>query len=183
MRVDPRLPATLLGLVGVGLALWADWWTVAWSEGLSGAGTAGIPGAGGTGGLAALLPAVGLVVVLTTLTLGRTGRRVVGVVAVLAGLGMAALGFLGGTPSASVVEQHVTLVALGAAWTVAPTWAPTAYGVVGLLVAAIAAAWVARPPARRARTVRGASGNVTDPVASWKAMDEGHDPTDEGERA
>lgn len=183
MRFDTRLVAAAAALAAIGAALWGDWWTVSWADGLAGAGAQGIGGSGGTGGLAALLPAVVLAVVLTTLTLGATGRRVVGVVGLLAGLGMAALGFAGADPADVVVEQHVALAALGADWTLARTAVPATYGVLGLLVAGASALWVARPPARRVRTVAAASGDVTDPVASWKAMDAGHDPTDEGDRA
>ena len=104
--------------------------------------------------------------------------------AAAAGLGLAALGLLGGPPSDAVVEQHVLAATLGGAWSLTPTASPSAYGVVGLLVAAAALWLVVRPPVRRVRTAGGASGDVTDPLASWKAMDDGQDPTDsEGERA
>lgn len=184
MRADPRLATAAGALVGLGVAALADWWTVTWGDGMTGGGSAGLSGSLGTGGLAAILPGVVLAAMLATLTLATTGRRAVGLVAAAAGLGMAALGLLGGPPSDAVVEQHVLAATLGGAWSLTPTASPIAYGVVGLLVAAAALWLVVRPPVRRVRTAGGASGDVTDPLASWKAMDEGQDPTDsEGERA
>ena len=79
---------------------------------------------------------------------------------------------------------YIEAATLGGAWSLTPTASPIAYGVVGLLVAAAALWLVVRPPVRRVRTAGGASGDVTDPLASWKAMDDGQDPTEsEGERA
>lgn len=184
MTRDPRLPVTLAALVALGVAALADWWVVDWADGVAPSGTAGLSGTTGTGGLAAILPGVALAAMLTTLTLGTTGRRAVGLVAAAAGAGMAWLGLAGPAPSDAVVEQHLVAATLGARWSLVATAAPVAYGVVGLLVAAASAWLVARPPTKRSRGVREASGEVTDPLASWKAMDDGQDPTDfEGERA
>jgi hypothetical protein len=178
--LDGRVLATFGALAALGLTL-ADWWTVSWDEGMTGAGRVGITGGAGTGGSAALVPAVVLVAALTTLTLARTGRRVMAVVALAAGLGMAVLGFAGPAPSDGVVEQEAAMAALGGGWTLERTVVPMAYGVLGVLVTAAAVLWFLRPPERRSRHLPATSGNVTDPVASWKAMDAGLDPTDEEE--
>ncbi len=184
MRLDVRTLIAVGALAGLGVAALADWWEVRWADGVTPAGSAGIPGTAGSGGLAAILPAVVLAAMLATLTLGRGGRRVVGLVALGAGLGMAWLGIAGPLPTPAVVEQHVALATLGGDWALSVLGAPRAYGVIGLLVAAASALLVARPPAKRAPGVRKASGEVTDPLASWKAMDDGQDPTDdEGVRA
>lgn len=184
MKLDPRLVVTVGALVGLAVAALADWWDVRWSDGAGGGGAAGLSGSTGTGGLAVILPAVVLAAMLTTLTLGSFGRRAVGLVATAAGLGMIAAGFAHPVPTEAVVAQSLPLATLGGDWAVSVLAAPRAYGVVGLLVAAASALIVARPPARRARGVREAGGEVTDPLASWKAMDDGQDPTDdEGVRA
>lgn len=184
MKLDPRLAVALAALVGLGLAGLTDWWAVRWAEGMTAGGAAGLSGVAGTGGLAGILPGVVLAAMLATLTLGTTGRRGVGLVAAAAGLGMAALGFAGADPSEGVIAQHLVLATLGTDAAVSRLGTPIAYGVVGLLVAAASGWLVARPPTRRARGVREANGDVTDPLASWKAMDDGHDPTDdEGVRA
>ena len=181
MRADGRLLAAVAALAALGLAA-ADWWTITWREGIAGPGQVGIGGASGTGGLAVLVPLVVLVAALTTLTLARTGRRLIAVVAIAAGAGMVGLGLAGPPPADAVVEQHAALAALGGAWTVTATAMPVAYGVLGVLVVAAAAWWFARPPRPRPHNTPGTTGNVTDPVASWKAMDAGLDPTDEQER-
>lgn len=184
MRLDPRLVVVLTALAGLVVATAVDWWRVSWDAGMTAGGSAGLSGVTGTGGLVALLPAVALAAMLATLTLGSLGRRVVGLVSLGIGIGMAGLGLSGSRPSDAVVEQHVVVATLGQEWSLAATAASLAYGVIGLLVAAASAWLVARPPVRRARGVREASGEVTDPLASWKAMDDGQDPTDdEGERA
>ena len=154
MKRDPRLVVAVGALAGLALAGLADWWEVRWAEGMTAGGAAG-------------------------LTLGTVGRRGVGLVAAAAGLGMAALGFAGADPSAGVVAHHIVVATLGGDWVLTRLGAPIAYGVVGLLVAAASGWLVARPPLRRARGVREASGDVTDPLDSWKAMDDGHDPTDD----
>lgn len=184
MRIDPRLVVAASALVGLVVAGLADWWEVRWAEGVAAGGAAGLSGVTGTGGLAGILPGVVLAAMLATLTLGTVGRRGVGLVAAAAGLGMAALGFWAPLPSDAVIAQHMVVATLGADGSVTRLGAPIAYGVVGLLVAAASGWLVARPPTRRARGVREANGDVTDPLASWKAMDDGHDPTDdEGVRA
>lgn len=179
MKRDPRLVVAVGALAGLALAGLADWWEVRWAEGMTAGGAAGLSGVTGTGGLAGILPGVVLAAMLATLTLGTVGRRGVGLVAAAAGLGMAALGFAGADPSEAVVAHHVVVATLGGDWVLTRLGAPIAYGVVGLLVAAASGWLVARPPLRRARGVREASGDVTDPLDSWKAMDDGHDPTDD----
>ncbi|HHU39511.1 MAG TPA: hypothetical protein GXZ45_09565 [Propionibacterium sp.] len=184
MRLDPRPAVVLAALAGLGVGALADWWRVAWAGGMAAEGTAGLSGSTGTGGLAAILPSAVLAAMLATLTLGTNGRRAVGLVAAALGIGMAAVGLAGPTPSDAVVEQQLVAATLGGEWSLTATAAPVAYGVIGLIVAAASAWLAARPPVRRVRGVREASGEVTDPLASWKAMDDGQDPTDdEGERA
>lgn len=180
MRLDGRVLAALAALAALGLTL-ADWWTVNWDEGTAAAGRVGISGGAGTGGSAALVPTVVLVAALTTLSLARTGRRIMSVVALVAGVGMAVLGFAGPPPTDGVVEQRAALAVLGGGWTLEATMMPVAYGVLGVLLIAAATRWFVHPPERRSRHLPATSGNVTDPVASWKAMDAGLDPTDEEE--
>lgn len=178
MRLDPRLPVTLIALAGVAAGALPDWWTVTWAEGLGGGGAVGIRGTDTSGGLTALLPAIALAAMLATLSLGRVGRRVVGVLAAVAGVGMAGAGLGAPLPDDSVVERLAPLALLADGFTVAPTAVPLVYAVLGGLLV-LASAWsVARPPAARRRaSVPRTDSQLADSLSSWKAMDEGHDPT------
>lgn len=178
MRVDPRVPLALSGLAGLGVGAQGPWWTIAWDGTFGAAGSMGLTGGAGTGGLAGVLPAVALAAVLATLTLRTPGRRAVGVVAALAGAGMAVLGLSSPMPNREVVEQAVRAATLSTDLAVTPTGLAMAYGGLGLLVAVCSVWLVARPPAARRRPDdRGATDELADSLSSWKAMDEGRDPT------
>ncbi|MDO5535526.1 MAG: Trp biosynthesis-associated membrane protein [Propionibacteriaceae bacterium] len=186
MRADPRALIVLGAALGAGVATGTDWWTVAWTDaGTAGSagGEVGLSGVAGTGGLLLLLPGVALAGVLLTLTLQRLGRRIVGGLVALVGLGMMALGITPGAPASDVITAAAPWAMLAEEVTVTPTAMPLLYVGAGALVA-LAGGWLAwRPPAvRRAGVQRAGTANVTDALASWKAMDDGDDPTDEGER-
>ena len=173
---DPRLWLAVAALAGLLVGTQAPWWSVTFTGMTGAAGTGEIKGVAGSGGLAMVLPAVALAALLATLMLRRVGTRVMAAAAVLAGVGMAVLGFSPATPVAEAVQETVQGAALAtAADPVATAW-PIVYGVLGVAVAATAGWLLARPPARRARTPARAA-DVTDPLAAWKAMDAGEDPT------
>lgn len=184
MRIDPRLAASVAALAGLWLGGQGDWWRLAWRSDLTASGVGGITGAAGTGALSVALPAVALAGLLVTLTLKRAGRRAVGVLTALAGAGIAVLGFAPRVPSDEAVEQALRTT-LATQWEVATTWQPWAYGATGLLLAAASCWLVARPPTPATNPDQaGNRGELADSQGSWKAMDEGLDPTDtEGERA
>lgn len=184
MRLDPRLAASGAALAGLWLGGQGDWWRIAWRSDLAASGAVGITGAAGTGALSVALPAVALAGLLVTLTLKRSGRRAVGVLTALVGAGMGVLGLSPRVPSEEALEQALRTT-LATQWEVATTGQPAVYGVVGLLLAAASCWLVVRPPSPATHTDRPrASGELADSQASWKAMDEGLDPTDtEGERA
>ena len=67
-------------------------------------------------------------------------------------------------------------------WSAVATWVPWAYAATGAAGVA-ASGWLVARPGIRHRPVTPRGAELADSVASWKAMDEGHDPTeDEGER-
>lgn len=179
MRIDPRLALLVAGLAGliVGSGQ-VHWWDVTWSSDF-GTGSAGVSGYAGTGGLSSALPAAVFAAVLLTLTLAARGRRVVGVLTGLAGLGMVAAGLTVPLPSDAVVTQAALGAGLAGQWSVTATAGPLGYALSGLLVAAASGWLVARPPAPRARGNAGGRQDVTSALDSWKAMDDGLDPTDD----
>lgn len=173
---DPRLWLAVAALAGLLVGTQAPWWSVTFT-GMTGASGAGeVTGAAGTGGLAMVLPAVALAALLATLMLRRIGTRIMAAAAALVGVGMAVLGVNPATPVAEAVQETVQGAALATvADPVATPW-PIVYGVLGVAVAAAAGWLLVRPPERRARTQARAA-DVTDPLAAWKAMDAGEDPT------
>ncbi|MBK8462973.1 MAG: Trp biosynthesis-associated membrane protein [Nigerium sp.] len=177
MRLDPRLAMLLAGLAGL-IAGGQHWWIVTWSFESAG-GSVGIGGHAGTGGLSSALPGFVLAALLLTLTLAARGRRVVGVLTALAGAGMIAAGLTVPTPSEAVVMQADLGLGIVGQWTADATFVPVVYALCGLLVVAASVWLVARPPAPRARGNAGARQDVTSALDSWKAMDDGRDPTDD----
>ncbi|MFP5416145.1 MAG: Trp biosynthesis-associated membrane protein [Actinomycetes bacterium] len=178
MRIDPRLVVTLLGLAALGVASQGTWWTVSWSGDLGPAGSAPLTGGTGTGGLAIALPVVILAAMLATLTLRRAGRRAVGVLGLVTAAGMAVLGLSGPAPGLEVVQQAVRAATLATDLRLEPTAMAVGYGVIGVAAAAASGWLIVKPPPARTRRGRGEpTSEVTDALSSWKAMDEGRDPT------
>ena len=120
-----------------------------------------------------------LAALLLTLTLAARGRRIVGVLTACAGLAMIAAGLTVPPPSDAVVTQAAPAAGLAGEWTVAAGFGPLGFALCGLLVVGASVWLVARPPAPRARENAGARQDVTSALDSWKAMDEGLDPTDD----
>lgn len=174
MRVDPRAGVAVAALAGLGAGQ-AGWWT-ATTTGLTGTlSTVEVSGTSGTGGLASALPAVALAAVLATLMLGRVGLRVMAVSMAAAGIGMAVVGFGSPAPVAEAVADASQLGISALTDPVATVW-PILFGAAGVLLA-LASTWLLlRPPQRRPARSRSAA-DVTDPLAAWKAMDAGVDPT------
>lgn len=114
-------------------------------------------GVAATSGLAQALPLAALGGVLLTLTLAPPGRRAVGVLVALVAVGMVAVG----------VQQP------SAGWALA-------YAAAGLIAAASAGLLAAKPGVTRRTVVPSPRAPVEDSLASWKAMDEGLDPTEDG---
>jgi len=172
-------PAPRAALAATAVLAWAasaaGWWDVEWSS-TTGAGTAVLSGVAATSGLARLLPLAALGGLLLTLTVGPAGRRVV---AVLLAVLFGAVALLGGTPPrpADARVADALGATLAATWTLRPTWVPWAYGLLGVLGASASAWLVVRPGEGRRAGVRPAGGGLEDSLASWKAMDEGRDPT------
>lgn len=177
MRIDPRLPLLVAGLAGLIVGN-LPWWTAAWTSEFAGS-EVSIGAQPGTGGLSGALPGVVLVAVLLTLTLAVRGRRIVGVLTALVGLAMIAVGLTVSSPSDAVVTQAAPAAGLAGASSVTATAGPLGYALCGLLVAAASGWLVARPPVPRPRGNTGARQEVASALDSWKAMDEGLDPTDD----
>lgn len=147
----------------------------------AGTGTIPLAGSAGTGGLTVTLPAVACAALLATLTLGATGRRIMGVLVALAGAGMAWAGASGLQPSAETLDQLVRQQTLASEVTLAATWQPWAYAVVAVALTACGVWLAVRPPVLRRRPdAPRAEAELADSLSSWKAMDEGRDPTQHG---
>lgn len=171
--MTPRPHVLLLsaGLVALILAH-QGWWTVT-AEGA----VVSLTGAEASAGLAQALPVVALGGLLATLTLGSLGRRVVGVLVALAFGGVAALGLAHPAPSEAEVLDRLRTVSLADEFGLVAGWVPWAYAAAGVL-GVLASAWlVAAPVTNASRSVRERPAQVADPADSWKAMDEGIDPT------
>lgn len=177
-RIDPRLPLALAALAGLIVGTHVPWWTVSWASGF-GNGTAPLTGQAGTSGLAGALPVFVLAGVLLTLTLRARGRRIVGVLTALAGVGMLVAGLTVPAPADALIAQAIVEAGIANERAAVPTGGALGYAVAGALVAAASVWLVVRPPAgRRPRNAREAA-DVTSALDSWKAMDEGLDPTDD----
>lgn len=175
-RLPPTLPLWVTSVLALVLAQ-QPWWRVSW-DGASGAGSATLSGVAGTSGLAQALALVALAGAAATLVLGRVGRRVVGVLLGLVHIGVASLGGLRPDPGPDAVREALGAASLTDAWHLAGTPWGWAYGAAGVLGVVGAIALVARPVADSSRSVRASALQVEDSLASWKAMDEGLDPTE-----
>lgn len=152
------------------------WWNVTF-KGMTGMPVAGsVTGQAATGGMTGMLPAVVLAALLATLMLGRVGTRVMAVAAMLAGAGMALLGLCPVPPTHEVAGEKVAGAVLAMATSPVATFWPIVYGVMGVGVAAASVWLFILPPAGRTR-VADRTGDAADPIAAWKAMDAGVDPT------
>lgn len=160
--------AWALVVAGVALVAAANqaWWTVPGDR------PTDVTGVQATGGLAQALGLIVLAGMLLALTLGTRGRRAVGALLALTQASAVALAFGGPgdfvTMAAEPLPQTATITP-AAAW-----WGYLIAALVGT-VAATGYAW--RPPQARAR-VR----EVADSPATWKAMDDGVDPTLDDDR-
>ena len=177
MKPTPRLALGVASAIAFGVSL-ATWWNLAWSDALGGS-SAPVAGAAGTGGLAQVLPVAALGGLLLTLTLGPLGRRIVGICTGLIFAGMTAVGVGALAPDVGPLIAAVPLAALAQDASAHPTgwvWAYVAASVMGVL----ASVWLVIAPGARRRPDAGASSPaITDTLSSWKAMDEGFDPTDD----
>ncbi len=177
MKPTPRVTLGIAAVAAFGASL-ATWWDLAWSDALGGS-SAPVAGAAGTGGLAQVLPVAALGGLLLTLTLGPLGRRIVGVCAALIFAGMVAVGVGALAPAVEPLIAATPLAALAQGATAQPTgwvWAYLAASAVG----ALASCWLVAVPGARRRPDAGASSPaITDTLSSWKAMDDGLDPTDD----
>lgn len=175
-RVPPTLPAWLAGALALVLAQQA-WWQVE-GAGAGGVGWTPVTGVAATGGLAQALGLVALAGAAVTLVLRRVGRRAVGVLLAVTYAGVAALGFLHPRPTPDAVREVLGAASLADDWQLTATPWPWAYGAAGVLGVVAAGVLVARPVSDSSRSVRASAGRVEDSLASWKAMDEGLDPTE-----
>lgn len=174
MRIDPRLVVSAAAVAGLAVGQ-AGWWR-ATTTGITGTlNDVEISGAAGTGGLAAALPGVALSAVLATLMLGRVGTRVMAGAAAAAGLGMAILGLSAPLPVAEAVIASNQVGISVMSEPVSTLW-PVGFGVAGVGVC-VAAAWLMWRPPRGGRPASRRASEMTDPLAAWKAMDAGEDPT------
>lgn len=181
MRVGPRPVLVVAAAAAFGLAQ-STWWQVDWTSSLSGEGGMGLSGSVATSGLAQLLPLAVGGGLLLTLTVRSAGRRVVAVVSALLFAGMAALGLAHPAPRDAIVADALS-ASLASEWTLTMTALPWLYGAVGLVGVAGSVLFALRPGTRGGSAAHSGSVEVADSLASWKAMDEGHDPTDDGGRA
>ncbi|MFT3877984.1 MAG: Trp biosynthesis-associated membrane protein [Propioniciclava sp.] len=178
MRIDPRAALAAAGLAGLAAGTQLPWWTVTWSSGF-GSGSAPLTGQAGTSGLASALPVFVLAAVLLTLSLGPRGRRIVGVLTALAGLGMVAAGLTVPAPGDALIAQTIVEAGIANERVAAATGGALGYAAAGALVAAASVWLVAKPPASRRKRNAGEPVDVTSALDSWKAMDQGLDPTDD----
>ena len=176
-RVPPTLGVWLAGALLLVLAH-QPWWTVAWQGSGAGTGESPLTGVQSSGGLAQALALVGLAGAASTLVLGRAGRRAVGVLLAVTHACAAALGVLHPTPAPDAVRDALGAAALAGSWESAATVWPWGYAAVGVCGVLASALLVARPVADSSRPVRGTGVQLADSLASWKAMDEGLDPTE-----
>lgn len=177
-HLPPTLPLWLAGALLLVLAQ-QPWWQVSWAAtATAGAGSGSLSGTAATGGLAQAIALVALAGAAATLVLRRVGRRTVGVLLALAHTGAAALGFAHPRPGEDAVREALGAAWLADAWRIVPSVWPWAYGACAVIGVLGALLLVARPVAESSRSVRGPAAQVEDSLASWKAMDEGLDPTD-----
>lgn len=173
---EPRPIIAVAAIAALLIGAQAPWWTVTLT------GMAGTPGAGsvtgsaGSGGMAGVLPAVVLAALLATLMLGRGGTRAMAVASLLSGAGMVLLGLRPDAPAPDVTGESVQGAALATLTNPVATVWPIVYGVMGAAVAAASVLLIVRPPTGRTQVAE-PTADVTDPLAAWKAMDAGEDPT------
>ena len=115
---------------------------------------------------------------LLTLTLGAAGRRVIGILLGALSAGMVAVGVSAFSTDAATLAAAVPTAMLATDAIAHPTFWPGIHAALALVGVAASAWLVARPEAGRRRPDRDApAAEVADSQASWKAMDEGRDPT------
>lgn len=173
MRVGPRAALALAVAGGFGSAL-APWWTLTWT-GPVGGGSADLAGADGTGGVAQVLAVAAAGGLLLTLGLGPLGRRVAGVLTGFLAAGMVALGVGAHGADAAGLVARVPAAMVATDTVARPTPWPAAYAACALAGVAASGWLVVRPG--EPRRADGTAAQVADPLASWKAMDDGRDPT------
>lgn len=172
-----RRPAFWLVVAGLA-ALFAatrPWWHVGWGA-ASGEGTVDLVGSQ-VSPASVVLPGALLGGTLLLMTLRATGRRVVAVLLGLLAGGMVTIGVLNPRPDAASVAEVLATRTVAEATRLDAAGAPWAFAAAGV-VGLAAAAWLfARPVADSSRPVRRSAVEVEDSLASWKAMDDGLDPT------
>ena len=171
-----RRPTPVAVLWGTGalaiLAAEQGWWSAT-----AGAATVTLSGAQATDGLARSLALVALVGVLLTLTLRAFGRRVVASALGATYVGIALLGLGRPAPGADVVAAELSAATFADAARLTPSAWNWAYAVAGV-TGAVASLWLAaRPGVPTRRGVGERRAPLDDSLASWKAMDDGVDPT------
>ncbi len=167
-------PRSLLVLVGVGQVVMAGrpWWYVVDTKN-----TVEVSGNLASAGLAQALAFAVLGGLLLTLTLGSVGRRVVGALVGIVQLGAIVLGVWHPQPSDAVLQTLKLANPLAETYTLQSafgSWVFAALGVIGVL----GSVWLmARPVTDSSRPDRVAVAGLAHSLDSWKAMDEGFDPT------
>lgn len=160
------------------------WWQVPYTQG-----SVPISGGDGVGGLPQAVVAVLAAGVLLALTLRGWGRVVLAAGLVLVGATMAGVGLFAPLPSDDVIDQLVQQVTFEQTEPARRAWGGYGFAAAGL-VAVIGAAFVlaaGRPPARttdRFSRKAGTTAEVApedDALAVWRALDDGVDPTAEGD--
>lgn len=169
----PTAPAWVASVLALVVAQ-QPWWQVS-----SALGAVPLTGVAASGGLAQALSLVALAGAAVTLVLRHVGRRIAGLAIGAAHAGVAVLGFAHPRPSSETVSDALGAAGLAETWQLAMTPWPWAYGAIGVLGVVAGALLVLRPVAESSRSVRDTTAPVADSLASWKAMDEGIDPTKE----
>lgn len=181
MRVHPIVPVAAAGALAW-LTAQASWLEVTPTD-LTSSVRALVSGADATGGLAQVLPLAVLGGSLLMLTLQCNGRRIVTVLIGLIFVGGVLLGAAPPDPHPSTLEPLLRQQAILGEY--ALSWQPVRWAYAALnLVGLAAAVWLWRQPmgacrvSDSSRPVQSSASRVADSVDSWKAMDEGVDPTE-----
>lgn len=171
-------PIAGLWVAGVACLVLAQqpWWTVAWSDAL-GSGAASLTGTAATSGLARALTLAALGGTLLAWWLGPTGRRIVAApVGFVHGAGLV-LAAINPSPGDAAVADALGAVRMSGAVELTATgwsWLHAAGATVGV----VCAFWLAvRPGGRITSAVREERVPLADSLNTWKAMDDGIDPT------
>ena len=184
-----------LGILATGIALAIISGYLPWALIIEPQARTEIPGRETTGGLALALTLVAAAGGLLIMVLGSRGRRVVGGIVGLVGTGMVLTGLLLHDPSPGRVNRVSEATSFDIAPAVSVGVGPWLYVSAGVLLVAGAVLTIVHSPgwpSRSRRFERPESSPppvvTDDPVALWRAMDAGLDPTTEvddppGERA